>query len=225
MGINVNLAPVLGVYRQTGDFLDQFGRSFSRNPFTVTRLAAAFVTAQQRTGVAATAKHFPGLGAATASQNTDEGPVTLRLSLSTLRNVDMRPYPTTIRAGVRLVMCSWAVYPALDPSRPSGLSSRIVQGQLRQRLGFQGVTITDALEAGALQRFGSIGNRTLLAARAGMDVLLFSNKDVGEGDQGLGALTTALRRGRLARPAFEASVRRILALREALAPRGPLAAP
>ncbi len=225
VGINVNLAPVLGVYRQTGNFLDQFGRSFSRNPFTVTRLASTFVKAQQRTGVAATAKHFPGLGAATASQNTDEGPVTLRLSLNTLRNVDMRPYPTTIRAGVRLVMCSWAVYPALDPSRPSGLSSRIVQGQLRQRLGFQGVTITDALEAGALQRFGSIGNRTLLAARAGMDVLLFSNKDVGEGDQGLGALTTALRRGRLARPAFEASVRRILALREDLARRGPLAAP
>ena len=58
-----------------------------------------------------------------------------------------------------------------------------------------------------------------------MDVLLFSNKDVGEGDQGLGALTTALRRGRLARPAFEASVRRILALRQDLARRGPLAAP
>jgi beta-N-acetylhexosaminidase len=225
VGINVNLAPVLGVYRQAGNFLDQFGRSFSRNPFTVTRLGSAFVTAQQRTGVAATAKHFPGLGAATASQNTDEGPVTLRLSLNTLRNVDMRPYPAAIRAGVRLVMCSWAVYPALDPSRPSGLSSRIVQGQLRQRLGFQGVTITDAIEAGALQRFGSIGNRTLLAARAGMDVLLFSNKNVGEGDQGLGSLTTALRRGRLPRPAFEASVRRILALRAALGRRGPLAAP
>ena len=73
VGINVNLAPVLDVYRQPGNFLDQFGRSFSRNPFTVTRLASAFVRAQQRLGVAATAKHFPGLGAATASQNTDGG--------------------------------------------------------------------------------------------------------------------------------------------------------
>ena len=102
MGINVNLAPVLGVYRQTGDFLDQFGRSFSRNPFTVTRLASRFVTAQQRTGVAATAKHFPGLGAATASQNTDEGPVTLRLSLNTLRNVDMPPTRRRSAPG-----CAW----------------------------------------------------------------------------------------------------------------------
>jgi beta-N-acetylhexosaminidase len=218
-GLNVNLAPVLGVYRQAGDFLDQFQRSFSMNRFTVRRLGSAFLTAQQRTGVAATVKHFPGLGAATANQNTDLGPVTLRLSLSTLRNVDMFPYPAAIAAGVRLVMASWAVYPALDPTRPSGLSTRIIQGQLRGRLGFQGVTITDAIEAGALQRFGSIGNRTLLAARAGVDLLLFSNKVVGEGNQGLGALTRALRNGSLSRPAFQASVERILALRGALARR------
>jgi beta-N-acetylhexosaminidase len=225
VGMNVNLAPVLGVYRQAGNFLDQFQRSFSMNRFTVRRLGSTFLAAQQRTGVAATVKHFPGLGAATANQNTDLGPVTLRLSLSTLRNVDMFPYPAAIAAGVRLVMASWAVYPALDPSRPSGLSSRIIQGQLRGRLGFEGVTITDAIEAGALQRFGGIGNRTVLAARAGMDLLLFSNKLVGEGDQGLGALTAALRSGRLGRPAFQASVERILALREALSRRGPLPPP
>ena len=225
VGIDVNLAPVLGVFRTPGDFLDQFQRSFSSNPFTVSRLAPAFVSAQQRTGVAATAKHFPGLGAATANQNTDLGPVTLPLSLSTLRNVDMRPYPPTIAAGVRLVMASWAVYPALDPNRPSGLSSRIIQGQLRGRLGFKGVTITDAIEAGALQRFGSIANRTVLAARAGMDVLLFSKKEVGEGNQGLGALTNALRSGRLGRAAFQASVERILALRQALASGRALPAP
>jgi beta-N-acetylhexosaminidase len=216
---------VLGVFRTPGDFLDQFQRSFSSNPFTVSRLGPAFVKAQQRTGVAATAKHFPGLGAATANQNTDLGPVTLPLSLSTLRNVDMRPYPPTIAAGVRLVMASWAVYPALDPNRPSGLSTRIIQGQLRGRLGFEGVTITDAIEAGALQRFGSIANRTVLAARAGMDVLLFSKKEVGEGNQGLGALTNALRSGKLGRPAFQASVERILALRQDLASGRALPAP
>jgi beta-N-acetylhexosaminidase len=180
VGMNVNLAPVLGVFRQPNDFLDQFQRSFSRNAFTVSRLGSTFLAAQQKTGVAATAKHFPGLGAATANQNTDLGPVTLRLSLSTLRNVDMRPYPAAIGAGVRLVMTSWALYPALDRSRPSGLSSAIIQGQLRNRLGFRGVTITDAIEAGAIGRFGGIGRRAVLAARAGQDLLLFSNKTVGE---------------------------------------------
>ena len=225
VGLNVNLAPVLGVFRQPGDFLDQFQRSFSSNPETVMRLASAFLAGLQRRGVAATAKHFPGLGAASANQDTDAGPVTLRLSLGTLRSVDMRPYPAAIGGGVRLVMPSWAIYPALDPSRPAGLSSRVVQGQIRSRLGFRGVTITDAIEAGALRRFGGIGPRVVLAARAGMDLLLFSNKDVGEGDQGLRALTAALRSHSLNLTTFRAAVGRILALRRDLATGRPLPPP
>lgn len=66
----------------------------------------------------------------------------------------MVPYPAAIAAGVGLVMTSWAVYPALDPGRPAGLSRTVIQGELRGRLGFRGVTITDAIEAGALRRFG-----------------------------------------------------------------------
>jgi beta-N-acetylhexosaminidase len=53
-----------------------------------------------------------------------------------------------IAAGVKLIMVSWAVYPALDRARPAGLSSAVVQGELRGRLGYRGVSITDALEAG-----------------------------------------------------------------------------
>jgi len=54
-----------------------------------------------------------------------------------------------------MIMTSWATYPALDPDLPSGLSPRIVRGELRGRLKFRGVTITDAIEAGALQNFGN----------------------------------------------------------------------
>jgi beta-N-acetylhexosaminidase len=212
-GLGVNLAPVLDVFRTPGDFLDQYQRSFSSDPFRVASLASAFIAAQQRAGVGATAKHFPGLGAAAADENTDLVPVTLRLPLAVLRNVDMRPYPAAIRAGVRVVMASWAVYPALDPTRPAGLSSRIVQGELRGRLGFRGVTVTDAMEAGALRPFGTIGRRALLAAHAGMDLLLFSARDVGEGNQGLGALTAGLARRRIRLAESRASVARILALR------------
>ena len=73
----MNLAPVLDVYRTPGDFDDQFGRSYSTSAHQVSYLGADFIKAQQATGVAATAKHFPGLGAADAAQNTDEQPVTL----------------------------------------------------------------------------------------------------------------------------------------------------
>jgi beta-N-acetylhexosaminidase len=221
VGVNVNLAPVLGVFRQPGDFLDQFQRSFGSVPGRVARLGKNFITGQQEMGVAATSKHFPGLGAATAQQNTDEGPVTLDLSLQELESVDLFPYPDAIAAGTELVMCSWAIYPALDPNRPAGLSPTIVRGLLREELGFGGVTITDALEAGALEDFGSIPERGVLAAQAGMDILLYSNRFVGEGASGLDALVAALRAGELDRRQFRASVARVLELRERLAAEPP----
>ena len=161
----MNLAPVLDVFRAPGDFDDQFQRSYSMNPAVVSTLGADFITAQQATGVAATAKHFPGLGAATASQDTDNVPVTITLSKATLQSVDELPYQAAIAAGVKLVLVSWAKYPNLGSSRQAGLSSVIVQGQLRRRLGFTGVTITDAISAGALRSIGSIQTRSLLAAR------------------------------------------------------------
>ena len=215
-GLNVNLAPVLDVYQAPGDFDDQFGRSYSTDPHQVSYLGAGFIKAQQATGVAATAKHFPGLGTAAASQNTDEQPVTLDVPLRTLRGTDEYPYKAAIRAGVRLVMVSWAVYPALDPGAPAGLSPVVVGGELRQRLGFTGVTITDALEAGALQAYGSTRHRAALAARAGMDLILCSAQRPGEGDQARAALSTGYRDGTLNQASFRAAVQRVLELRASL---------
>jgi beta-N-acetylhexosaminidase len=91
-----------------------------------------------------------GLGAATASQDTDVEPVVLDIPLATLRAVDEEPYWSAIAVPVQMIMVSWATYPALDASLPAGLSPAVVQGELRGYLGYQGVTITDALEAGAV---------------------------------------------------------------------------
>jgi len=217
VGLNVNLAPVLDVYRQAGNFIDEFGRSYSRNPEVVSALGADFIKAQQAKGVAATGKHFPGLGAATTAQDTDVRPVTLNLSRHAIQTIDERPYAAAIAAGVKLVMMSWAAYPALGSHRPAGLSSKVVQGQLRQRLGFAGVTITDALEAGALRHYGSIGRRGVLAATAGMDLLLCSGLHVSEGVEALDGLDDAYRDGTLNKSAFQAAVRGIIALRTSLA--------
>jgi beta-N-acetylhexosaminidase len=217
VGMNVNLAPVLDVYRSPDDFDDQFQRSYSTNPDVVAQLGAAFITAQEAQGVAAAAKHFPGLGAAAQQQDTDNVPVTLNLPLATIRNVDELPYQAAIAAGARMVMVSWAVYPALDPTRPAGLSPRIVGGELRQRLGFTGVTITDALEAGALRAYGTYGNRGLLAAQAGMDLILCSAKDVSEGEQAAAGLEQGYKDGQLSKAAFTAALQRVIALRTSLA--------
>jgi beta-N-acetylhexosaminidase len=216
VGMNVNLAPVLDVYYTSGNFIDQFQRSYSSNASVVTSCGMAFITAQQKTGVAATAKHFPGLGSATKSQNTDAGPVTLNVPLSGLRTKDEAPYPVAITAGVKLIMASWAIYPALDASNPAGLSPAVIQGELRARLGFQGVTITDAIEAGALAPFGSYGQRAVLAAQAGMDLLLCSAQDPSEGQAVVTALAGALDGGQLDSATFTAAVQRVTALRNGL---------
>lgn len=216
VGMNVNLTPVLDVYYKSGNFVDQYQRSYSSNASVVTACGQAFVTAQQQTGVAATAKHFPGLGSATRSQNTDTGLVTLKVSLANLRAKDEAPYPAAITAGVKLIMVSWAIYPALDAAHPAGLSTAVVQGELRGRLGYQGVTITDAIEAGALAVFGGYGQRAVLAAQAGMDVLLCSARDVTEGQAVVTALAGALDSGQLDPATFNAAVQRVTALRGGL---------
>ena len=217
-GLNVNLAPVLDVYRRSGNFIDEYQRSYSSNPAKVAELAAAFVSGQQHGGVAATGKHFPGLGAAATTQNTDADPAALNIPAAQLRAVDEAPYRRAIAAGLKLVMSSWAVYPALDPRLPAGLSPAVIGGELRGRLHFRGVTITDAITAGALRSFGSLGARGVLAARAGADLILCSATHPQDNTPALGvsvrdALAAAIRQGHISSASARAAVARVVALR------------
>lgn len=217
-GINVNLAPVLDVFRQPGNFIDSYGRSYSSNPTIAGELGATFIHAQQRESVAATAKHFPGLGAAATDQNTDEVPVTLNVQLGELRQVDELPYRYAMLAGVKLVMTSWAIYPALDPQRPAGLSPIVIGRELRHRLGFKGVVITDSVSAGALARYGSVGERAVLAARAGADLIICSGIDAATNTPATGiavlrALREALADGDLSLTRAEQAASAVIALR------------
>jgi len=217
-GVNVNLAPVLDVYRRAGGFIDQYARSYSSHPSLVAGLGAHFIDAQQRTGVAATAKHFPGLGPAATAQNTDLRPVTLTTPAADLRVTDELPYRAAIAAGVKLVMVSWARYPALDARRPAGLSRAVIGGELRRRLHFTGVTITDGIEAGALAGFGATGTRAVLAAGAGADLILCAATDPSANTPAIGrvardAIAAAIARGALNRTVARAAARRVLALR------------
>jgi len=220
-GLNVNLAPVLDVYRTPGNFIDRYQRSYSSDPQLAGTLGAAFIRAQQAAGVAATAKHFPGLGAAGTSQDTDVRAVTIPTALASLRAVDEAPYRAAIAAGARLVMVSWAVYPALDATAPAGLSARVIQGELRGRLGFAGVTITDGLGAGALVRYGGFDARAVRAARAGADLVLCTVGAAQANGPAIGlaalhGLEGALAHGTLAPGAFRQAVARVITLRASL---------
>jgi beta-N-acetylhexosaminidase len=210
-GMNVDLAPVVDVVRPESALRAE-GRGFGFTVGRAQRFGAAFARGLRAGGVAATAKHFPGFGAAPA--NTDVGTVRIPVGLRELRAVDRPPFAAAIRAGAGLVMLSSAIYPTLSRA-PAVLSARVVQGELREGLGFKGVTISDDLEAPAFASRGGATGAALAATRAGVDLLLFAGTYDGA-DRAADALADGLRSGRVDRGALEASLGRVLALRAAL---------
>ncbi len=207
-GVNLDLAPVADVARP-GAALERERRTYGRDAATVAQLATAFAGGLRQGGVLAAAKHYPGFGAATV--NTDDAPARITAPLATLRAVDARPFASLIDAGVAAVMLSTAVYPALD-ERPAAFSSKWIRGELRGRLGFKGITVSDDLATPAVASFGSIGRRALLAYRAGVDLPLFVTS-YRAGTQAAAALLDAARARKLDAGALRASARRVLALR------------
>ena len=210
-GVNMDLAPVADVAR-AGSALEREMRSYGRSPARVASLATAFAAGLRAGGVRATAKHFPGFGA--AAVNTDDAPATVSASEATLRSVDERPFTALIKGGVDAVMLSTAVYPAVDPL-PAAFSSRWVGAELRARLRFRGVAITDDLGTPAVRSFGTNAQRAVRAVRAGVDLPLFS-ASYRDGARAAEGLLAAARRGDLRRAALRVQARRVLALRATL---------
>src|SRR5581483_10978079 len=133
-----------------------------------------------------------------------------KASLKTLRAKDERPYSAQPGA-LDLVMLSTALYPALG-SGPALFSRRVVDRELRGHAGFKGATITDALDAPALNRYGSLGRRAVLATKAGVDLLLYGSS----GGSAVGSVVKAVRSGSISKAALRSSVRRTLELRASL---------
>lgn len=216
-GLNVDLAPVADV-PGAGSAMLRERRTFGADTRTVATGASAFARGLRSAGVIATAKHFPGFGAATA--NSDVAPVRIDLSRVALRDREGPSFARVIDAGAGLVMLSNAVYPAFDPDRPATLSRVIAQDELRGRVSFDGVCITDDLGARALRRFGGPGRLAVGAVDAGCDLLLFGQAwpdPLAAAAEGRRAVRSALRSGRLDRDEALVSVGRIARLRRLLA--------
>ncbi len=210
VGVNVNLAPVVDVGRSGGDIAGT-DRAFGSTPAEVLRSAIPFARGLEQGGVAATAKHFPGLGA--ARRNTDFAAQTIRISKPKLRRIDLAPYRSFIAAGGDLVMLSTAIYPAFS-NKPAAFTRQIVTGELRKRLGFTGVSITDAMGTVAVRNFGATAKATLSGARAGVDLLLYT--DQAAAARAGRVLLRRLRSGKLDRKSFQTSAERVLLLRAGL---------
>ena len=202
MGIGVNLAPVADLPADATSFLGT--RAFGSAAQPRVAAAVAFARGLQGAGVAATAKHYPGLGSSGA-RNTDLAAVSLATPRASMQR-ERAGFLRQVRAGTRLIMISNATYAAYDPMRPAVTSRKII-GRLRED-GFRGVVISDELRVPGLARFGP--HRASAATRAGVDVVLFANSD---GEAEYRTLLADVRAGRVRRRLVERQVRRIAALK------------
>jgi beta-N-acetylhexosaminidase len=164
-GIDVDFAPVLDVGH--GGFIGP--RSFGDTPADVATRGVAFAHGLALGGVAATAKHFPGLGYARA--NTDNARAVISASAPRL-NADLLPYRRAIAAGLPMVMVSTAVYPKFGIHVPAACSPTAVTQVLRERLGFRGVVVTDTLYSPAVTAYRPTPQAAVAAIAAGVDIVL-----------------------------------------------------
>jgi beta-N-acetylhexosaminidase len=173
LGANVDYAPVADVASRPSN--PSLGiRSFGEDPAAVSAFVRAFVTGLQQEGVAATLKHFPGKGEAGVDPH-DRLPV-LDLDQDRLDRVEFAPFRAGIEAGARLVMVGHYGLPAITGDRhlPTSVSAAVLGGLLRERLGFSGLIVTDALDMG-----GFAGMSAEAPLQAGADLLLYGPRQAG----------------------------------------------
>jgi len=208
LGVNVDLAPVLDVEGSTtADTIAD--RTFADDAELVSELGVAFIEGLQGANVAATAKHFPGLGLATV--NPDNGPVTVAATEQDL-NSAVVPFQNAIEAGVEMVMMSTAAYPGLGSRQPAALAPQIVQDLLRDQLGFTGVIITDDLEGDAISDGTPPARAAVAALEAGNDLALFA-QDNASATRAFDAVVQAAKAGELDRSVLDLAYARVATLK------------
>ena len=209
-GINVNFAPVLDVNCNPDNPVIGT-RSFGEDPTVVTHLALEALRGYREAGVVATGKHFPGHG--DTALDSHLGLPVVRHGRERLDEMELAPFVAAFRAGLPAVMTAHIVFEALD-SLPATLSRSILTGLLRNELEFDGVIFTDALDMQAISgRYGAV-KAGLRSKAAGADVLLPLGS-LAEQVAVVEALQSAIADGSLSQSIFEATARRLDALREA----------
>ena len=173
LGINFVLAPVLDINNNPSNPVINM-RSPGTSPQLVSRIGSAYLHGLRRSLSIPSIKHFPGHG----DTNIDSHLAlpTIRRTPADLERVELVPFRRAISDGAEVVMTAHILFPALDPDRPATLSSSILQGLLRERLAFQGLIISDAMEMQAIARNWPRAVAARLAFQAGVDILLLTSE-------------------------------------------------
>ncbi len=208
IGVNVNFAPAVDILTNPecaviGD------RAFGESPQVVAQMGEAVTQGLQETGVAACAKHFPGIG--DMAPDPHEVLPTSRLTLDDLRTRELEPFRHLIRrTPPACVMIAHAVFEAIDETTPASLSPVFLQNILRGELGFRGVAVTDDLDMGAIDDAADAALQSILA---GADIALICHSEDAQ-ERAVDAVAKAIRDERLPPEQEEVSSDRIRRLKE-----------
>ncbi|MBS4192296.1 beta-N-acetylhexosaminidase [Bacillus sp. FJAT-49705] len=218
LGINMNFGPVLDVNNNPDNPVIGV-RSFGEDPELVANLGNAYIKGLHETGIAATAKHFPGHGDTAVDSHV--GLPAIPHDLDRLKKVELYPFQQAMDSGIDAIMSAHVTFPKIDDTKaiskkdgtevsvPGTLSHKILTGLMREELGFKGVIVTDAMNMGAItDHFGSV-DAAIRAVKAGADVLLMP---VGIVEVANG-IYDSVKSGDISIERIEQSVERILTLK------------
>ncbi len=207
LGFNVDFAPVADVnispYNELGD------RIFSDDPNVVANMAANVVRGLNSSGVAATLKHFPGLGAENGNTHT-ESAIVIDRSLEQLRNEEFVPFRSGIQAGADFVMVGHQQVTAFGDELPADLSYTAVTEMLRGELGFNGIAVTDSQVMNTISNIYLPSTAAVLSVKAGIDMILTPG-DLGDAVNGV---YNAVLSGEISEERINESVTRILTVKQ-----------
>ena len=205
LGVNVNLAPVCDVPLDETNYI--YDRCFSLNADETAQYADAVVSVMKQNGIGSCLKHFPGYG---GSVDTHESMAYDDREYSAFENGDFKPFKAGINAGADCVLVTHNIVNCIDPSMPASLSLP-VHNELRNKLSFNGVIITDDLVMEGIQQFTDGNSAAVLAVKAGNDMIICEDYS-----SSVDAIVAAVNNGEIAGSQIDESVKRILKWKENL---------
>lgn len=214
VGINMPLIPLLDVNQNPNNPII-CTRAFSDNPEDVSWFGSEYIKTLEGSGLISCAKHFPGHGDTSIDSHISLPVITK--SYKDLMDIDVMPFVKAIEVGVSSIMIGHllvqalapdSIYQGLDP-RPASLSEKVIKGLLREKLGFDGLIITDALNMTALK---GIDNVPAKCIKAGVDMLLHPV----DTDRAVKELATAIKAGEIDEVCIDRAVERILKFKSKL---------
>jgi beta-N-acetylhexosaminidase len=214
LGITMNLAPDIDIANNPANPVIGV-RSFGADPELVARLGAAALRGYRAAGVVATLKHFPGHGD-TATDSHRALPV-VPFDHQRLEAIELVPFRRGIAEGAEVVMTAHVALPAVTRSAttPATLAPEVLRGLLRERLGFEGVILTDCLEMNAISKTVGIARGAVQALQAGADMVLISHR-ADRQHAGISAVHAAVADGEIAPEAIYAAAERVMRLKRRL---------